>query len=488
MEANTAALLDFDQALQAFRSSVVPLLEVGEAQTWDGCTFKAREGQIVWAALVLAGQCTALLLHHLACSAEAHATAAQRTQGRRRDGSQGHGQRTVTVVTIGNVAVRLQVPYVVTRRRSKRAKRPGQRGGARDANFYPFLAWLGIEEGLTPLVWTTVAKYGLLQASFEAARDTLHAWGIILSTKRIDRLTYRFGQIGLNLRQRQLDQLKQGTLPEGQTLAGQRVVLSVDGGRARLRHSKRGRRKANRRHGYRGEWKEPKVLTIYVVDPDGHKVSTQEIPLTNDGTFGEVDQFMQVLEMHLVRLGIRHAAQVLFLADGAPWMWERIPALLHRLGCPDDRLIELLDFYHATEHLSAFAEAAFSNPQAARTWFKKACAALKRGHAATLLHQMQALWSHAKSKQKPGLTKELDYFQTRRSRLQYARVAALKLPIGSGAVESLLRQVVNLRIKGAGKFWLGEHAEIMLHARCQWAAGAWDHFCDSILTANLCPI
>jgi len=49
------------------------------------------------------------------------------------------------------------------------------------------------------------------------------------------------------------------------------------------------------------------------------------------------------------------------------------------------------------------------------------------------------------------------------------------------------RQVVNLRIKGAGKFWLVEHAEIMLQARCQWVAGRWEHFCDSILTAHLCP-
>ena len=405
----------------------------------------------------------------------------------RRAGSQGHGQRTVTVLTIGNVAVRLKVPYIVTRRQSKRARHPSHRGVAQDANFYPFLAWLGIEEGLTPLVWTTVAKYGVLPASFEAARDTLHAGGIILSAKRIARLTYRFGQVGLELRQRQLDQVQHGTLPEGQLLAGQRGVLSADGGHARLRRTKGGRRKASGRHGYSGEWKEPKVLTIYVVDADGPQVSTQDLPVTNDGTFGGVDEFMQVLEMHLVRLGIRHAAQVLFLADGALWMWERIPALLLRLGLPADRLIELLDFYHATEHLSAFAEVAFSNSNAARKGFKPACAKLKRGQAATVVRHMQTRCAQAPSKQKAHLIQELDYFQTRLPRLQYAQVAALKLPLGSGAVESLLRQVVNLRIKGAGKFWLVEHAEIMLQARCQWAAGRWDHFCDSILTAHLCP-
>ncbi|MBW4641085.1 MAG: hypothetical protein KME05_23285 [Gloeocapsa sp. UFS-A4-WI-NPMV-4B04] len=61
------------------------------------------------------------------------------------------------------------------------------------------------------------------------------------------------------------------------------------------------------------------------------------------------------------------------------------------------------------------------------------------------------------------------------------------MPIGSGAIESLMRQVVNLRLKGNGKFWLLHNAEAILYARCQWAAGCWSTFCDSILTARLYP-
>ncbi len=38
-----------------------------------------------------------------------------------------------------------------------------------------------------------------------------------------------------------------------------------------------------------------------------------------------------------------------------------------------------------------------------------------------------------------------------------------------------------------GKFWLAEHAEILLHGRCQWAAGQWNQFCQRILTAGLVP-
>ncbi|RCJ42041.1 hypothetical protein A6770_35295 [Nostoc minutum NIES-26] len=59
--------------------------------------------------------------------------------------------------------------------------------------------------------------------------------------------------------------------------------------------------------------------------------------------------------------------------------------------------------------------------------------------------------------------------------------------IGSGAIESLIRQVVNLRIKGNSKFWLKENAEIMLHLRCQWIAGSWDNFCGSIFNSFIKP-
>jgi len=73
------------------------------------------------------------------------------------------------------------------------------------------------------------------------------------------------------------------------------------------------------------------------------------------------------------------------------------------------------------------------------------------------------------------------------NRLIYAYISEQKLPIGSGAIESLIRQVVNLRMKGNSKFWLKSNAEIILHLRCQWIAGSWDNFCNSIFTSFLNP-
>jgi hypothetical protein len=150
-------------------------------------------------------------------------------------------------------------------------------------------------------------------------------------------------------------------------------------------------RQTTNRHGYYRDWTEPKLLTIYTVDAQGKRVNTASLPVTNDGTFSDVEPFMQLLEMHLVRLGINQAQQVLLVADGAEWIRHWIPPLLKRLGCPPESIHQLLDFYHATEHLQQFAEAAFTKPVDVQIWFKQARKDMKRGRVCDLINQMQIM-------------------------------------------------------------------------------------------------
>ncbi len=130
-----------------------------------------------------------------------------------------------------------------------------------------------MEEGITPLAWSTIAKYGAIASSFEAACTTLIDWGINISLKRIERLTYRFGQIGINLRKSKLESLKNNNLMPENTLQGQRVVIAVDGGRSKIRINKSDdKNEKTNRYGFDGIWVEPKLLTIYVVDEQGKKL------------------------------------------------------------------------------------------------------------------------------------------------------------------------------------------------------------------------
>ncbi|WP_341531531.1 hypothetical protein WKK05_36215 (plasmid) [Nostoc sp. UHCC 0302] len=134
------------------------------------------------------------------------------------------------------------------------------------------------------------------------AQQTLADWGIAMSIRRVERLTYHFNKQGLSVRNSQLFHFKQRTLEITPVLKGHRVVISVDGGRTRIRKNNVGKsHQTTNRHGYKGEWTEPKLLTIYVVDQDGQRVNTTEIPVTNDGTYGKLQPFLSLLEMHLVR-------------------------------------------------------------------------------------------------------------------------------------------------------------------------------------------
>lgn len=488
MSSTIPAVLDLDKAIASFRERVIESMSLGDLSSWDGTVLRQREQGIRQASLELAGQCIALLLNLLVNHRQAHQEATLRTQGLRRTGSLGMGTQSVRVLTVGNVCLRLQIPYVQGRssKRGNQKRKSGQRGKASRGSFYPFLAWLGLSERVTPLVWTTVAQQGILSTSFAMARDQLSTWGIRLSEGRLQKLVYRFGAEGEGIREGNLEQLRQGALLTGEWLRDKRVVISTDGGRIRLRRNKRGKPRKTGRRGYKGPWKEPKLLTLYCVDENGQRQSSLEVPLIHDGTLRSADGFMELVEMHLVRLGIVHAQQVLLIADGADWIWTRFPKLLEKLGLPSERVLELIDFYHASEYLYAFAEATFSSKKAANAWAKQAASQLKRGQIKSLIAQMQTLVPQAKSKKKRDLAhKKLTYFTKQVQRFDYKRGRTLNLPIGSGAIESLIRQVVNLRIKGTGKFWLKHHAELILLCRCQWAAGTWDSFCNEILLAKL---
>ena len=74
-----------------------------------------------------------------------------------------------------------------------------------------------------------------------------------------------------------------------------------------------------------------------------------------------------------------------------------------------------------------------------------------------------------------------EYFLTHKMRMQYQDFYEAKLPLGSGAVESCVRRLVNLRLKGNGIFWRLENAEALLQVRAQLLSGRWGDFITEIL-------
>ena len=210
--------------------------------------------------------------------------------------------------------------------------RSGQGRGREGAGLYPELAALGFSEGASPALASRVARQTALLPSYAVARDELAADGVALDVKEVHRISRRLGAELLTTRKRDLERYRAGELPAGRQLRGQRVAAAIDGGRVRTRvviQKQRGKGKGKkRRRRMRVEWREPKLLIVFEMDARG-RMKPGSRPWI-DGTFQGPDELMELLALHLHRLGAAQAKVVVFLADGAPWAWERAPAPARR--------------------------------------------------------------------------------------------------------------------------------------------------------------
>jgi hypothetical protein len=340
--------------------------------------------------------------------------------------------------------------------------------GKRGKGLYPELYLLGIHDHCTPLIASEIAQAAAALCSLEEARHMMESRGCSLDIKTVRNVTKRFAA---RARAGQKAEPVIAML-RAEDLRGRRVVLSSDGGRLRIRTAKKGRRTKKNRARYRTDWREPKLLIIYVVNDDG-RVDKQILPLI-DGTMKGTDVLFALMHIYLRSLNLDSLDQILFVADGAHWIWESVQLArrMLNLGGVHCKILELIDFYHAAQHLHAFAELKRQwSKKKRKQWTSRQKRLLKSGGTKQVIGNLRVEARGSKSKL---LRRELMYFVTNRERLSYKEVADLKMPIGSGAVESAVRRVINLRLKSPCIFWTEETAEEMLLLRAYYKSGRWN--------------
>ncbi|MCP4517875.1 MAG: hypothetical protein GY824_21940 [Delftia sp.] len=211
-------------------------------------------------------------------------------------------------------------------------------------------------------------------------------------------------------------------------------------------------------------------MIVYVVNAQG-KLDRSFAPVL-DGLVRGPDAIFRLFQGYLRSLGVGQADRVLFVADGARWIWNRVPGLVAALGLDPTRVHQLIDFYHAVEHLGKVAALRKSwSAKERKAWVRKHRALLLKGQVDTVVEAVRAICRGRRSK---AITTERNYFMHNRNRMDYPGLKALGMPIGSGAVESAIRRVINLRIKGPCIFWYKENAEKMLMLRAYYKAGRWN--------------
>ena len=209
-------------------------------------------------------------------------------------------------------------------------------------------------------------------------------------------------------------------------------------------------------------------MIIYVVGEDGRPLQSWASII--DGTLRGPDALVALLELYLRQIQLNAAEKILFVADGARWIWTRLSALIARLALQPRQVLTLIDFYHAVQQLSDAAKLRCWKSGQRKRWITKHARLLRAGKLDRVIAALKEL-RQGRNAAKIGT--HLRYFIRNRARFAYNRVRRFKLPMGSGAVESAIRRVINLRVKGPAIYWLKENVEHILLLRSFYKSRRW---------------
>jgi len=276
--------------------------------------------------------------------------------------------------------------------------------------------------------------------SYESAAALLNKWGHCADDASLHELAQSLGERAEAQVQHRLKQLPQEQ--ETQRADSRLAVLMLDGWQVRQRGSGWGEKKTAQ---YRVEWHELKTGVFYLQEhrarKKGRGMLSQKAVVSCQG---EPLELGRRLHQEACERGLGRAKARLVVADGAPWIWN----------VAQDRwrgAVEVLDFYHASQHVWDLGEAVHGTRELARGWVEKKLHQLRHGQHAAALRAIAVL---PKGRGPAGkiIQREQNYFAAHAHRMNYKAIVQRQWPIGSGAVESACLQRQG-RFKRSGQFW-----------------------------------
>lgn len=240
------------------------------------------------------------------------------------------------------------------------------------------------------------------------------------------------------------------------------VAVSLDGVMTPMkdgaRSAKRGAAFAEGRHtqGPAG-YQEVGCATLSFYAVEGERLSTVRMARMPEAKKATLKTMLaaELAEVQRQRPGLR----LVKIADGAKDNWTYLSAAL-----PTGE--EVIDFYHAAEHLKRAFEAAYGeNTPKARTQFETYRHLLRDEHDG--VEKVIRAITHLRDQhpRRAALGRELGYFRQNRRRMHYAEAKAQRLPIGSGVVEAACKTLVTQRMKRSGMRWRDAGGQAILTLR-----------------------
>lgn len=283
-----------------------------------------------------------------------------------------------------------------------------------------------------------------------------------LSEPTVRRKTEQAGQAYVEVQTAQVEALEraEGVPPAGPPLQ----QISVDGAMVPLLHK---------------AWGEVKTLAIGVIGPPIRQKEEWHVHAEQLSYFSRMtdhETFARLATVETYRRGTETATTVCAVNDGAEWEQKFVD-----YQRPD--AVRILDWGHGAEHVSEVGRAVFGRATPAeQSWRTEQLRALKQDNPPPLVAELQRLRQALVVGEQSGMEvtaletveANLEYFTKRQEQIRYAAFAHAGYPLGSGAVESGNKLVVEARLKGAGMHWAPAHVNPMVALRTIACSDTWE--------------
>lgn len=321
---------------------------------------------------------------------------------------------------------------------------------------------LGLTDSYTPGLAKMMCRAAGTDGAYDEAEETLRIYaGVSVPSSQIRKMVQQIGP-DIETWSHDREETRCGAAPT--------LYVSYDGTGVPMRKVETQNRKGKQPDGTsKGrEVKLGSVFTSLKFDDEGYPIRDPD-STTYVASFEEAKEFGALIRQEARLRGLACARRVSVLGDGARWIWN-----LARINFPN--ATQILDFYHACEHLTVLASALFPNNGAkASSQVKKWTKWLENDNVFKLVAEAKKALPHHGPRRKTASC-EIGYFKRNAQRMMYATFRKQGYFIGSGVVEAGCKAVVGKRTKQSGMFWRIYGAQNILNIRCSIISKTYDNY------------
>jgi hypothetical protein len=160
--------------------------------------------------------------------------------------------------------------------------------------------------------------------------------------------------------------------------------------------------------------------------------------------------------------------KMVFVGDGAKWIWNWVEDTF-------TQSTQILDFFHAMEHISDHSKIFFQEEQTRKDWVELQQTRLLSDQVKEVLDELETELVIGQSKvAQESLSNLKTYINENQNRMLYKTYKKQGLEIGSGAIESAHRTIIQQRAKLSGQRWTMEGVQSILSLRATYHSGRWE--------------